>query len=49
MKFGYARVSTHDPHHDLQLDALEQAGCECIFTDNCSGATACADRPQLCS
>ena len=40
MKFGYARVSTHD----LQLDALRQAGCGRIFTDNCSGATACADR-----
>ena len=47
MKFGYARVSTHDLYHDLQLDALRQAGCERIFTDNCSGATACADRPQL--
>ena len=47
MKFGYARVSTHDQHHDLQLDALRTAGCERIFTDNCSGSTACADRSQL--
>ena len=44
MKFGYARVSTHDLYHDLQLDALRQAECGRIFTDNCSGATACADR-----
>ena len=42
MKFGYARVSTHDQHHDLQLDALAQAGWERFFTDNCSGATTCA-------
>ena len=47
MKFGYARVSTHEQNHDLQLNALRAAGCERIFTDNCSGATACADRPQL--
>ena len=30
MKFGYVRVSIHDQHRD----ALEQAGCERIFTDN---------------
>ena len=49
IKFGYARVSTHDQTHDLQLDALRQYGCEPrrIFTDTCSGSVACADRPQL--
>ena len=49
IKFGYARVSTHDQTHDLQLDALLAYGCERrrIFTDTCSGAVACADRPQL--
>lgn len=49
IKFGYARVSTHDQTHDLQLDALAAAGCapECIHTDTCSGSVACADRPAL--
>ena len=49
MKIGYARVSTHDQTHDLQLDALRQYGCEerHIFTDTCSGSVACAERPQL--
>ena len=47
MQLGYARVSTHDQTHDLQIDALLQHGCERrrIFTD--TGSVACADRPQL--
>lgn len=47
--FGYARVSTYEQTHDLQFDALRQYGCEPrrIFTDTCSGAVTCADRPQL--
>ena len=49
IRFGYARVSTHDQTHDLQLDALAAAGCapEHIHTDTCSGSVACADRPAL--
>lgn len=45
MKFGYARVSTTGQDEALQLDALEQAGCDRIFTDQASGATS--TRPAL--
>lgn len=45
MKFGYARVSTLEQNLDLQLDALRQAGCEEIFTDEISGSTM--ERPGL--
>lgn len=45
MKLGYARVSTRDQKLDLQIDALENAGCEKIFSDVISGASK--ERPNL--
>ncbi|WP_039459543.1 recombinase family protein [Candidatus Jidaibacter acanthamoebae] len=45
MKIGYARVSTRDQSLDLQIDALEKAGCEKIYTEVMSGAKS--ERPKL--
>lgn len=33
MRIGYARVSTEDQKIDLQINALDKAGCERIFVD----------------
>lgn len=45
MLIGYARVSTVDQNLALQREALSEAGCEKIFTEQISGAVA--NRPQL--
>src|SRR5271170_2939565 len=45
MLLGYARVSTVDQNLALQRDALIEAGCQRIFTEQMSGAVA--DRPTL--
>lgn len=45
MKIGYARVSTKDQNLELQIEALEKAGCEKIYQEKISGATK--NRPEL--
>jgi DNA invertase Pin-like site-specific DNA recombinase len=42
---SYARVSTTDQQAQLQVDALERAGCYRVFTETASGART--DRPTL--
>ena len=45
MLIGYTRVSTIDQNLALQRDALTEAGCGKIFTEQLSGAVT--DRPAL--
>ena len=45
MKYGYARISTIEQNADMQLKALQRAGCKKIFTDRLTGATT--KRPAL--
>lgn len=45
MMIGYMRVSTGEQNLDLQRDALNQAGCERVFDDVCSGRAT--ERPGL--
>lgn len=45
MAIGYARVSTRVQSHDLQIDALQKAGCAKVFIETASGAHR--NRPEL--
>ena len=45
MLIGYARVSTDEQVTALQFDALEAAGCDEIYEEHGSGATA--ERTEL--
>lgn len=45
MKIGYARVSSVEQNLDLQIEALNEAGCDRIITDHAqSGSTAAESR-----
>lgn len=45
-KIGYARVSSSDQNLDLQIDALQAAGCEAIYEEKMSGRSV-AGRTEL--
>jgi DNA invertase Pin-like site-specific DNA recombinase len=46
MKIGYARVSTQEQNLDLQIEALAEAGCDHIVSDQGqTGADAAEGRP----
>lgn len=49
MRIGYARVSTKDQSLDLQVDALQEAGCEEVFTDVASGTKTARPALMICS
>ena len=42
---GYARVSSDDQNLNMQIDALERAGCEVIYKDG--GISGVKHRPAL--
>lgn len=44
MKIGYARVSTRTQKVDMQITALQEAGCEVIYEETASGKK---ERPEL--
>lgn len=44
MLVGYARVSTQDQKLDMQIKALQEAGCQKIFAEKITGTRA--DRPE---
>ncbi|MEX5519768.1 recombinase family protein [Bacillus cereus] len=45
MKYGYARVSTVSQELEAQLTALENEGCDNIYSEKFTGTKS--DRPQL--
>lgn len=47
LRIGYARVSTDDQDLSLQMDALNKAGCERIYSEVASSRRTIPCRPQL--
>ena len=43
MKIGYARVSTEEQNLDLQIEALTEAGCDRIITDQAQSCAKAAE------
>jgi DNA invertase Pin-like site-specific DNA recombinase len=46
-RVGYARVSTEDQRVDLQVDALDKAGCHQIYSEVASTKRSMPNRPKL--
>lgn len=46
-RIGYARVSTYKQDEAGQVKALEDSGCEKVFSESISTRTSVSDRPQL--
>ena len=38
-RYGYARVSTHDQHTTIQVEALKAAGCHRVWEEKVSGTS----------
>jgi DNA invertase Pin-like site-specific DNA recombinase len=45
-RYGYARVSTHDQHTTIQVEALKAAGCHRVWEEKVSGISR-ASRTEL--
>jgi DNA invertase Pin-like site-specific DNA recombinase len=49
MKYGYARISSIEQNPDMQLKALQRAGCKKIFIRIDAGHSVAAAREMIAS